>query len=425
VAAYQSAAAAQPLAPSPVEVAALDRHAAPDVVAPPPRHPRFRHLDGMRAIAVLTVVGVHAAAVSAAVSGSLSGRLLARLNIGVTIFFLISGFLLFRPMIAYRGGGASAPAVGDYAKRRFLRIYPAYWLVLTVLVILPGVPRVTFGPLWTMYGLVHTLVMVHGQTCVDAVSPPCGLAQTWSLVVELTFYAVLPVYVLVVERLTRRLALRGWALAQLSTLAGLSALSVIPQLLTSSVPTWMGASVAAYVFWFALGMGMAVVSVYQEGTPKRPRAGRSAVWSSGAAWVLAIGAYVALALWLPATTFLIDRTQVMTAHVAYGLIAALLMIPAVFETDRGGLPRRVLAHPLLAWIGVISYGIFLWHVAVVQKLGSEGAASSFIVTFAATLAISIACAAASYYVLERPILRLKYRRLRDLGAHMRSRLTTE
>ena len=111
----------------------------PDAVAPPPHHPRFPLIDGMRAIAVLSVVLVHTTV--GARDLAIVGPLLAHLNIGVTIFFLISGFLLYRPFIAHRGGGAAAPPVVQYAKRRLLRIYPAYWLVLTVLVIVPGTHR--------------------------------------------------------------------------------------------------------------------------------------------------------------------------------------------------------------------------------------------------------------------------------------------
>jgi peptidoglycan/LPS O-acetylase OafA/YrhL len=117
----------------------------PDAVAPPPRHPRFPLIDGMRAIAALTVVGLHTAVAGQAVSASIPGRLLAHLNIGVTIFFLISGFLLYRPFIAHRAGGPAAPRARDYAKRRILRIYPAYWVVLTVLVLVPGLTGVSGG----------------------------------------------------------------------------------------------------------------------------------------------------------------------------------------------------------------------------------------------------------------------------------------
>ncbi len=115
----------------------------PDAVAPPPHHPRFPLIDGMRAIAVLCVVLVHTTVGARDLPAV--GPLLAHMNIGVTIFFLISGFLLYRPFIAHRGGGAAAPPVVQYAKRRFLRIYPAYWLVLTVLVIVPGLTGVGNG----------------------------------------------------------------------------------------------------------------------------------------------------------------------------------------------------------------------------------------------------------------------------------------
>ena len=83
----------------------------------------------MRALAVICVVAVHTISESA-FDSSLVDRLVLHLNIGVTIFFVISGFLLYRPFIASRTTGADAPRLRDYARRRVLRILPAYWLVL-------------------------------------------------------------------------------------------------------------------------------------------------------------------------------------------------------------------------------------------------------------------------------------------------------
>jgi len=80
----------------------------PDAVAPPPHHPRFPLIDGMRAIAVLSVVLFHTTFGTRELA--IVGPLLAHMNIGVAIFFLISGFLLYRPFIAHRGGGAAAPS---------------------------------------------------------------------------------------------------------------------------------------------------------------------------------------------------------------------------------------------------------------------------------------------------------------------------
>lgn len=387
-----------------------DARSIPDAVAPPPRHARFPLIDGVRAIAVLAVVAVHSALGSSAVSIPGAERVLVHLNVGVTIFFVISGFLLYRPFIAHRAGGPAAPRTAAYAKRRFLRIYPAYWAVLTILVIVPGVTGVIDGHWWPMYALVHTLPIYHGRECVQ-VAQQCGLAQTWSLVVELTFYVALPIYALIIRRITRGLTVRGWMRAELLVLAVLSALSVLLQffvLYPSS--TWLGSTVAGYVWWFALGMGTAVVSVGVPTDERAPLPLRALLTHPGLAWLLALAAYVALCLKLPQSPFLFQRDDELLAHLAFGLVAMLLVVPAVF-CERRGVPRRVLAHPVMAWLGLVSYGIFLWHYVIALKLGRDGAGLSFVGVLAGTLAISIGCAAASYYLIERPLLRLKYRRL--------------
>jgi peptidoglycan/LPS O-acetylase OafA/YrhL len=378
-------------------------------VAPPPRHPRFPLIDGMRAIAVLTVVGVHAAVAGGAISTSVTGRLLAHLNIGVTVFFLISGFLLYRPFIAHRVEQAAAPATTDYARRRFLRIYPAYWVILTVLLIVPGLTGVVDGNWWPMYTLVHTLPVYHGAGCTEA-ALGCGLAHTWSLVVEVTFYAALPLYALLVGRLTRPLALDNWMRSELLLLAGLAALSVLLQFVVlDPVPRAFSASVGAYAFWFALGMGMAVASVRFRSADRQPAAIRVLQSRPGASWLLALAGYGLVCVLLPASPYLLARGDVAAAHLAYGVIAALMLAPAVFADGSAGLPGRVLAQPVVAWLGLVSYGIFLWHFAVTAELGRQGADASFPVVLLGGLVISIALAATSYYLVERPLLRFKYR----------------
>ncbi len=382
----------------------------PDVVAPPPRHPRFPLVDGMRAIAVLSVLVVHAAVMGQGVSESVVGRALAHLNIGVTIFFLISGFLLYRPFIAHRSGGAETPRIRDYAKRRFLRIYPAYWVALSVLVIIPGLTGVVDGAWLPMYALVHRLNGDGG--CVEAIFD-CGLAHTWSLVVEVTFYAALPLYAMTAARVTRALDIRGWVRAELGLLAGLSVLSIALQFLVyESVPEWLGASALGYLFWFALGMGMAVISVRCGSAGATPRPIRSVRARPEVPWLMALALYGLLCAWLPADTFLYEERDMLVAHVGFGIVAALLLAPAVFSGRSAGLPGRVLAQPVVAWLGLVSYGIFLWHYVVTIELGIYGEAASFPLVLLATLAISIPVAALSYYVVERPLLRLKYRRLR-------------
>ncbi len=392
-----------------------DSDTVPDAVAPPPRHPRFPLFDGMRAIAVLSVVVVHAAVFGGALGPSITGRLLAHLNIGVTIFFLISGFLLYRPFIAHRVGGGKPPELVQYAKRRLLRIYPAYLLVLTALAIIPGLSGVSNGEWWGQYGLIHTLPLQSGSGCVGAITD-CGLAQTWSLVVEMTFYAVLPLYVIATARLARGRSVEWWMRAELLLLAALSTISVALHfaLLDSPPRSWPGGTVIGYVFWFALGMGLAVTSVGLERRERQPRVVQLVVSRPLIPWLAALTSYVVLSVVLPPTPFIATKGEQFVVHASFGAIAALLLLPAVFGDRSGGFPRRALANPIVAWLGLISYGIFLWHYVVALHLGRGGANAGFAVVLMGTLAISILCAAVSYYLVERRLLRLKYRRLSDL-----------
>ena len=79
------------------------------------------------------------------------------------------------------------------------------------------------------------------------------------------------------------------------------------------------------------------------------------------------------------------------------------------------MPRRVLGSPLLAWVGLVSYGLFLWHQPLMPTVINHGGddlipGMPFVSLLVAMLAVSVAVAAASYYLVERPILRFKDRR---------------
>ena len=144
----------------------------------------------------------------------------------------------------------------EYAKRRFLRIYPAYWLVLTVLTLLPGVTGVIDGNWWQQYAILDTLPLHSGLGCSGA-PLECGLAQTWSLVIEVTFYLLLPLYALLAASLFRRLETRAWLRAELALLGSLSALSIVVRftdLIPISTP-WIDATVLGSVLWSLSGWG--------------------------------------------------------------------------------------------------------------------------------------------------------------------------
>jgi peptidoglycan/LPS O-acetylase OafA/YrhL len=305
--------------------------------------------------------------------------------------------------------------VDDYAKRRFLRIFPAYWLALTVLTILPGFTGVEGGNPVPQYGLVFTLPVLGGPVCYGFTD--CGLAQTWSLVTELTFYALLPLYALAMLRLTGRLRLGTWFRVEIAILALLGAASLLFMFVfrpAGGASLWLSSTAAGSWYWFSLGMGLAIASVALERRERKPWLVRAVEASPLPFWLCAIAAFLALSLWLPLDPYSLSKAQNMIHHLVFGLVALLLLLPAVFGGDRGGLPRRVLANPVLAWIGLISYGIFLWHLAIASKFGPGDADLPYVWSLIAIAIVSVAVAALSYYLIERPILRLKYRRLRDL-----------
>jgi peptidoglycan/LPS O-acetylase OafA/YrhL len=106
--------------------------------------------------------------------------------------------------------------------------------------------------------------------------------------------------------------------------------------------------------------------------------------------------------------------QYLGEHLTYGAVSLLLVVPAVWGDRLGGLPRRFLRLRVMAWLGLVSYGLFLWHGRWTQFFIEEGAGgwlpqvgSAFVVMLVLVLAVSLACASASYYLVERPILRYK------------------
>jgi peptidoglycan/LPS O-acetylase OafA/YrhL len=363
-------------------------------------------LDGMRAIAVIMVVIVHAAGLAASHDAVPFPDVLAHFDLGVTIFFLISGFLLYRPFIAHRNGGPPQPRPVRYLRRRALRIIPAYWLVLTALTILPGFVGVSGSHGLEQYTFTFTLPFANGpDSCLHTYV--CGLAQTWSLAVEVGFYLALPIWFLLSERLARGRSLRSWVSGEVAVLATLSIVSVILRADETGGPnSIVGATLIGYLTWFAAGMVLAIASVALE-TRKPPR-WLALLSRPTLSWTAAVIVFAALCLYLPWETFPTSFGDRFVEHTGFALVAGLLMAPTVLGRNESGWLPRLLTNRVFAWLGLVSYGIFLWHLAIGMRFG---AFSQHHLTFwpllAVMLAITIPIAAASYYLLERPLLRFK------------------
>jgi peptidoglycan/LPS O-acetylase OafA/YrhL len=336
------------------------------------------------------VIGGHVLLVAL---GSRVPGIFGALGSGVTIFFVISGFLLYRPFVAGRLRGTRGPRLRDYARRRALRIIPAYWLALTALAIYPGVVGNFRSDGWIYYGLLQEW-FPHLQTN--------GIPQAWSLSVEATFYVLLPLFGLAAWRLTRGPRLRSPLTAEIWILAGLGTIRLLYELRRS---TRLDAALY-YLDWFLLGMAVAVVSAAIHEHSSRRRAVVAIERHPNLCWLLAFGVYCTFA-------FRLDHNPpTFRDHVLEGLFALLVVLPAVFTGSGNGLVRSVLRNRVLAWLGLISYGLYLWHGSILLKLDQSSWVKSLPIDklpalAIGTCAITLACAAASYYVVERPLLRYK------------------
>ena len=160
-------------------------------------------------MAALAIVIVHVLLVTTAYSDDLASRMVIRLDVCVSIFFMLSAFLLYRPMIAHRAGGRPGPGVGDYARRRFFRIFPVYWFALSCLAIFPGLAGVFSEQWWAFYTLWFNYDPQAVAADCAGTNQLCGLPQTWTLATELTFYALLPLYAFAAAGLVRSVG-RRW-----------------------------------------------------------------------------------------------------------------------------------------------------------------------------------------------------------------------
>jgi peptidoglycan/LPS O-acetylase OafA/YrhL len=380
---------------------------------------RFPLFDSLRAIAALSVLCFHAAFFQFLTSDSPLRAYTAHLDVGVSVFFLISGFLLYRPFVRARLRGDESPRVPAYAARRFLRIAPAYWVALTVVALWLGLSGVfTASGIPTYYGFLQIY---------DAGTSLGGIGQAWTLCVEVTFYAFLPLWALLMRRVgggIRRelvalallwvasLAYKAWALKQ----TGPNELNSAPYL--QPLPNFLDQ--------FAIGMGLAVLSVPLEQIERLPRAVEVLRRHDWIPWVVA-----ALAFWVVSTRIGFSgvpfqgatRKQFIARHELYTLVAAGLIVPAIVAEPGRGVVGRILGSRVLSYLGLVSFGIYLYHFAVVKQLddwlgGSIGGPAELRFLAHAVVAAlgATALASISYYVVERPAVRWGRRRMSSSSA---------
>jgi peptidoglycan/LPS O-acetylase OafA/YrhL len=367
---------------------------------------RFPLFDSLRAIAAFLVLCSHAAGPAhAADDGTFAQPFATRLGVGVAVFFVISGFLLYRPFVHARVTDRERPGFAPYALGRFLRIYPAYWVALIVTSL--WIASLSFhGNWWSVYLLLHNYFGL-GLT---------GIGAAWSLAIEVAFYVFLPFFVVAMARLpgtTTRARFRNEAVA--IVLLAVIGLGTRAYLLAHDGGVSPDELPLTFLFWFALGMGLAALSVWVElRGDVLPSWLRPLDRFPSLAWAAALLFFVAVSLGYGAETRGFTGHDTLGAHVLYGLFAIALVVPVALGDQRRGRLRRALANRVLLYLGLVSYGIFLWHMAVIEQLKRWHLERidfihPYVLWPLVALAITTAIATVSYYVIERPAMSLRRR----------------
>ena len=388
---------------------------------------RFPLVDSLRATAALSVLLLHVLyqpAVEANIARGL-WRFGYQLEVAVPLFFAISGFLLHRPFVAGRARGETM-SFGAYAWRRVLRIVPGYWVALTVVALWFGISEVGSDPL-RYYGFAQ---VYSASTALG------GLSQAWSLCDEVFYYLMLPLLALAMAPIVRR---RGWRLRdELALPVAILAVGVAWDIAAvHAVDPGSAASRSrllgplGQIEFFAVGMLLSVVSVWVHERRESPRsvaAARVLARVPGGAWWLGALAFFLLASYGSGIdgsfTDSISRRGYVFEHLCYDGCILCLLAPALFGELGAGRVRQLLGWRPLLWVGAISYSVYLYHFAVYGQearwLGLPRTGVAVIAMTLLSVVSVIAVAALSYYIVERPAMRLRG----WVSAKPRGRVTT-
>jgi peptidoglycan/LPS O-acetylase OafA/YrhL len=303
--------------------------------------------------------------------------------------------------------------VRPYLKRRILRIVPAYWVALFFAAYVLHTVRPPIDTLKSVVIYFGFLQIYFSNYVLH------GISAAWTLCVEMSFYLFLPLYAALQAAWGRRSRDR-----LRNELIGLAALVVISEVWKIAVfahksgqQTGAGTWLPAQLDLFAAGMLFAVASVWWSSGDRREPAVLCRPWVPAVSWLVAL-----VCFWAVSTRLHLPRVPVYEAtlgqalgrQLLYGAFAFFLLLPAVFGPQQRGLIRQGLSSRPAVALGVISYGIYLWHetwmLKVLDWLHRPLFRTGFLKLTIAVTVLAVASAALSYVFVEQPFQRLGRRK---------------
>jgi peptidoglycan/LPS O-acetylase OafA/YrhL len=381
------------------------------VTVPPPvrQGTRFLALDGLRGAACYMVIATHVGFESGRSFGhGIWAPWLSRFDVSVPIFLMLSGFLLYRPFAANIMTDRPAPNLWSFWWRRALRVLPAYWLAVVVIMAVLSERHATWGD-WASY---LGMAQIYNDHQVDP-----SMSQLWTVCTEVAFYVALPL--LAALATSRRGTVDERFRRQVLLFAGLLLVSIAWQITSLRIDA-LGYSaldwLPSIIDWFAVGMFLALLT---STPPECTAYGRLRhtlnAWAQQPAlcwsFALIVFWFVTLPVGGPLGLQYSTAWEWLTRHHLETVVVFFLMVPLTLGD--GGVIGKVLSHRVARYFGEISYGLYLWHLAMLVYLQRvlriplfQGHFWEF---FALTAGSATVLGSLSYYLLERPLLR-KYSR---------------
>jgi peptidoglycan/LPS O-acetylase OafA/YrhL len=409
---------------------------APAVAPPSTARARLVELDGLRAVAACSILVYHCWIFSspARLTWNLGPAtpFMGPLQSGVTVFFVLSGFLLYLPLARAVLDRSAPPPVGRYLRRRVLRIVPAYWFALGVSALVLRSTLIAVGHGARGAGAVPGAgLFLQDLLLVGNLHPRTfgtGILPAWSLTIEVCFYLSLPLLALLTVRLGRRARTERTRLAAAVAAplvligVGVTTNTVASFLVPGYGPgigsTWqvvLRQSFLAHADLFGIGAAAAVLYLLLLGGAPSHRAlllrgatGRTLAYLGLPLWV--IGYYL-----LPRTAY----------DPLVAVFFALAMLRLLVRSREPGARRSAFSRRWFVGCGLASYSVFLWHYPILTFLALHGAllgsndALAFVVNLVLVATLTGLAAYLTYRFVERPAMRLdgalRTVRLRELA----------
>jgi peptidoglycan/LPS O-acetylase OafA/YrhL len=336
---------------------------------------RIASLDGLRAISIGLVLISHLVGTRFFFVPVRLGRIFELGELGVRVFFVISGFLITQLLLKELGASGRIKLSRFYFRRTF-RIFPPYYVFIGVLIALNFFSVIQLAQGDSIHALTYTSNYAPNRSW--------NVGHTWSLSVEEQFYLLWPAVLILIGK---RRAL--WAAAALIPLCPIIRLVIwewVP-----SMQSGIGAQFETVADSIAAGCLLAGVRDWLNRSRRYQRLQSSK-------WFLLVPFAVLFA------NALHDHPRL---YFFFGYTAMNLGIAACVDwcvTNHAGRLGRALNSRSMVFVGVMSYSIYLWQQVFLNRYSS-----SIVTQFPINIVMVCVASFASFYLVERPSLRLRHR----------------